>query len=81
MYYTLGGETGRDIWVLPLTGERKASPFLETKFNEQDGRFSPDGGWVAYVSDESGRAEVYVITTCTSSGCPFSTFACTNRNR
>jgi dipeptidyl aminopeptidase/acylaminoacyl peptidase len=51
--------TQRDIWVLRM-GDRKAQPFLRTRFNETTPRFSPDGHWVAYVSDESGRFEVYV---------------------
>ena len=49
-----------DIWVLPLTGERKPYPYLQSEFNETHSQFSPDGRFVAYVSDESGRAEVYV---------------------
>jgi eukaryotic-like serine/threonine-protein kinase len=49
-----------DIWVLPLTGEREPFVFLKTPFEEDDARFSPDGRWVAYASDESGRNEVYV---------------------
>jgi len=48
------------IWVLPLEADKKPVPFLQTNFNERDGRFSPDGRWVAYTSDESGRDEVYV---------------------
>ena len=51
--------TGYDIWVLRL-GDRKAQPFLRTPFNEGAPRFSPDGRWLAYVSDESGRYEIYV---------------------
>ncbi len=39
---------------------RKAEPFLRTRFNEGAPRFSPDGRWMAYVSDESGRYEIYV---------------------
>jgi serine/threonine-protein kinase len=50
----------RDIWVLPMTAERKPVPFLVTPFNERSPIFSPDGRWLAYVSDESGRDEVYV---------------------
>jgi eukaryotic-like serine/threonine-protein kinase len=50
---------GRDIWVLRLS-DRKSQPFLRTPFNESAPRFSPDGHWLAYVSDESGRYEVYV---------------------
>ena len=40
--------------------DRKAQPFLRTPFNESAPRFSPDGHWLAYVSDESGRYEIYV---------------------
>ena len=56
-------KTRRDIWVLPLEGDRKPVPFLNTEFSEQHPQFSPDGHWVAYASDESdasGRYEVYV---------------------
>ena len=53
-------KTAFDLWVLPLTGDRKPWVFLQTPFNEAHASFSPDGRWVAYVSDESGRAEVYV---------------------
>ena len=53
-------ETASDIYVVPLKGDRKPIPWLQTKFNETVPRFSPDGHWIAYVSDESGRYEVYV---------------------
>jgi serine/threonine-protein kinase len=49
----------RNISVLRLSG-RKTEPFLGTPFNEGAARFSPDGRWLAYVSDESGRPEIYV---------------------
>ena len=52
--------TGWDIWVLPLQGERKPRPFLQTRFGETGAVFSPDGHWLTYVSNESGRREVYV---------------------
>lgn len=52
-------KTGVDLWVLPLFGDRKPFPFLQTRFNEV-GSFSPDGRWIAYSSNESGRYEVYV---------------------
>jgi len=52
--------TGLDIRVVPLQGDRKPIPFLETSFNESYGTFSPDGRFMAYTSDESGRYEVYV---------------------
>jgi hypothetical protein len=50
----------RDLFVLPLSGNRKPFPFLQTPFREDRSSFSPDGRWVAYGSDESGRFEVYV---------------------
>jgi Tol biopolymer transport system component/predicted Ser/Thr protein kinase len=49
-----------DLWVLPMEGDRKPMPFLNTDFSEFDGHFSPDMRWAAYVSDESGTNEVYV---------------------
>ncbi len=54
-----------DLWVLPLRAadggtEPAPEPYLRTEFNERDGRFSPDGSWVAYMSDGSGRFEIYV---------------------
>jgi hypothetical protein len=55
-------ETKLDLWVFPLAGERKPRPFLRSDFNEDWPQFSPDGRWVAYVSDESGRNEVYVTS-------------------
>jgi Tol biopolymer transport system component len=60
--------TKYDLWVLPLTGERKPYPVLQTPFNETHAQFSPDGRFVAYVSDESGRAEVYVQSFPASGG-------------
>jgi eukaryotic-like serine/threonine-protein kinase len=49
-----------DLWVLPLTGDRKPIPLLRTPFAEAEGRISPDGRWFAYRSNESGTPEVYV---------------------
>jgi Tol biopolymer transport system component len=54
-------KTKTDIWVLPLSGDRKPFPFLQSEFIDRNGQFSPDGRWVAYVSDESGRLEIYVV--------------------
>jgi Tol biopolymer transport system component len=51
--------TGIDIMVLRLS-DHKVQPFLQTPFNEGAPRFSPDGRWLAYISDESGRIEIYV---------------------
>jgi len=52
--------TGSDIWTLSLVSDRKAQPFLRTPFDESNLVFSPDGRWVAYQSNESGRDEVYL---------------------
>ena len=55
-----GLATGNDIWVLRLDGDRKLGPFLATSSDEGVPRFSPDGRWIAYNSNESGQNEVYV---------------------
>jgi eukaryotic-like serine/threonine-protein kinase len=60
LYYEQDPKTKYDLWVLPMTGERKPVVFLKTEFNERFGAFSPDGKWITYTSDESGRYEVYV---------------------
>ncbi len=59
-YYELDPVTGYDIWVLPLDGDRKPQVFLRTPTWEGVPRFSPDGRFLAYMSNESGRPEVYV---------------------
>jgi len=56
----IGGNPS-DIWVLPLFGDREPYPLIQTPFTETQARFSPDGQWVAYQSDESGRNEIYLI--------------------
>jgi len=50
----------RELWTLPLFGDRKPVPYLQTKFDEHWGEFSPDGKWIVYASNESGKDEVYV---------------------
>jgi hypothetical protein len=49
-----------DIWALPLVGDRKPVPFFRTQFAEALSKVSPDGQWMAYVSNESGQSELYV---------------------
>ena len=68
LYQSTNPKTKNDIWVLPLEGDRKPVPFLITEFTEGQSRFSPDGHWVAYNSDESGRFEVYVRPFSMNSG-------------
>jgi len=63
LIYTVNdSKTLQDIWVLPLDGAeaRKPHVFLQTPFSELVPQVSPDGRWVAYLSNESGRFEVYV---------------------
>ncbi len=59
-YVDRSSSTGADIWLLPLTGEARARPWLQTSANEQSPEISPDGRSIAYASDVSGRYEVYV---------------------
>jgi Tol biopolymer transport system component/predicted Ser/Thr protein kinase len=66
-FHEINPGTQRDIWVLrmgdpsPGSGQvRKAQPFLRTRFDEAGSRFSPDARWLAYISNESGRYEIYV---------------------
>jgi len=54
-------KTRWDIWVLPLSGKGEPRPFVETEFSEEGGQLSPDGRWMLYLSDESGRKEAYVV--------------------
>ena len=61
MYIAGGAAIARsDLLVLPLFGNKKPFPFLESSFAETRGRFSPDGRWIAYASNESGQLEIYV---------------------
>jgi hypothetical protein len=62
LYITTRGTTGNgaNLWVLPLFGDRKPFPFHQSPYAEVAGQFSPDGRWVAYASNESGKFEVYV---------------------
>ena len=60
IFEELDPHTGNDFWILPLDGASKATPYLNTQFHEQNASFSPDGRWVAYISDESGTPDLYV---------------------
>jgi Tol biopolymer transport system component len=59
LYDSDNKKTGRDLWALRLA-DRKLFPILVTEFNEHWGRFSPDGKWIAYASNETGRSEIFV---------------------
>ena len=60
MYMSSSPETSTDLWAVTMTGEAVPFVVLQTPFDERWGTFSPDGRWVAYHSNESGRNEVYV---------------------
>jgi serine/threonine protein kinase len=60
LFRSVGPTTGYDLWVLPLSGDKTPFPFLKTPFDERDGQFSPDGKWIAYQANDSGRFEIYV---------------------
>ena len=60
VYEVIDTKTSQDLWVLPLSGDRKPSPLLHTPFFESHGQISPDGKRLAYHSNETGRNEVYV---------------------
>lgn len=65
LYAKIGERTGVDLYTLPLSVSPSSSTaqptaFLQTPFTEESARFSPDGKWVAYRSNESGRSEVYI---------------------
>jgi hypothetical protein len=64
LYTQIDPKTRADLWILPepmgKSGGATPIPFLRTEFIESQGQFSPDGRWIAYVSDESGQHEVYV---------------------
>src|SRR5262249_24783860 len=60
-YYEAAPKTRLDVWILPLFGDRKPFPFLQTDFIEAGAEFSPNGRWIAYTSEESGRPQVYVM--------------------
>src|SRR5262249_48381797 len=49
-----------ELWALPMDGDRKPFPVVRTNFDEDSAQFSPDGKWIAYQSNESGRYEINI---------------------
>lgn len=60
VYSVAHPKTGSDVWILPLTGDKKPIPLLQTSFNETHPQISPNGRWMTYRSNETGREEIYV---------------------
>lgn len=59
--YTANSQgTSHDVWLLAMTGARKSTPLLQSPFSERHAQFSPDGRWLAFTSNETGRDDVYV---------------------
>jgi Tol biopolymer transport system component len=56
----LSAKTDWDIWIVPTDGKTQPFAFLQERYMEIRASFSPDGRWIAYQSNESGRTEVYV---------------------
>jgi serine/threonine protein kinase len=57
-----------DIWLMPLDGNRQPQAQLATDADERDARFSPDGHWLAYASDETGQSEIFIVPIGASGG-------------
>jgi len=62
LYQEFSAATRGDLKVMSLTGEPRARDYIASPFEDAEGAFSPDGRRVAYVSDESGRKEVFVAS-------------------
>ena len=60
LFFRRSEKTRSDIWILPMEGAQKPYPLINSAGDDYLARFSPDGGWIAYASDESGTQEVYV---------------------
>lgn len=68
VFWVQDPKTGSDLWVLTLDGARKAEPLIATPAQERHGQISPDGRWIAYASNSTGRSEIYVQPFPTGSG-------------
>ena len=60
LYEQLGTGTNMDLWIAPVDGDGELRPYLEETHQEEQGRFSPDGRWIAYVSHETGKPSTYL---------------------
>jgi Tol biopolymer transport system component len=60
VYWTSDPKTAGDIWTVPLSGDKKPLAILHTQADERNPQVSPDGKWMAYSSNETGRSEIYI---------------------
>src|SRR5262245_729535 len=60
VFWVQDGKSGGDLWLLPMEGDRKPVQLIVTMFNETHAQISPDGKWIAYASNLTGRNEIYV---------------------
>ncbi len=65
---SFGRSANRQLGVLSLTGKPEGKPLLETPFSASAARYSPDGTWIAFASEESGDSEVYVVPAAGEGG-------------
>jgi Tol biopolymer transport system component len=68
VYWLVDPKTAGDQWIMPMTGERKPAPLLQTSFVEGHAQISPNGKWIAYTSNETRRQEIYVRPFPTGDG-------------
>jgi dipeptidyl aminopeptidase/acylaminoacyl peptidase len=68
VFSIVSGLGSTDLWVMPLFGDQKSTPLVQTEFSERQARFSPDGKWIAYASNASGTFQVYVESFPSSGG-------------
>jgi eukaryotic-like serine/threonine-protein kinase len=62
LYELVSSDSGYDLWAWPMSGNKATYPIATSQSSESQGKFSPDGQFVAYTSDETGRPEIYVQT-------------------
>jgi len=60
LYESQEPQTGSDLWAVDLKEFKKQFPLVQTEFEEVNGQFSPDGKWIGYESNDSGRFEIYI---------------------
>jgi serine/threonine protein kinase len=60
LFRILDSTMSYDIWAMPMNGDGKPFPVVQTGFDERDAQFAPDGKWISYQSNESGQFEIYV---------------------